>query len=620
MLPDQTALIHRDESLSYSELNAKANRLAFTLIERGAGPETIVALGMSRSIDLVTSILAVLKAGAAYLTVDPTLPSARIRSMLAEAGPALLIKVDSRRAHYLDSYDVPSLILDHQQVRQDLLRRPTRNPVAADRNGPLVRENLAYVFYTSGSTGRPKGVAVSHAGLPSLASFVRASFDLVPGHRVLQFASFMFDMSVWDQCMSLFNGCTMVLVDDDRRLGPELADLITEFGITHLTLPPAALASFPEDLELPSGLTLITGGEEFSVEGFRRWSRNATVYNSYGPTETTVVATVWDGTAKRVEGTVPIGSPIQDTVVHVLDERLRLVPPGVVGELYVAGPGVARGYVARADLTSERFVADPFGAPGTRMYRTGDRVRWSEDGTLEYCGRQDRQVKIRGFRVELGEIEAIALSHPRVRQCVVLLREDKPGDKRLVAYVTGSGLADVEDVRKHIGKALPSYMVPAAVLLLDALPVGLNGKLDSQALPRLEYAGSMEAMAAAPDVRPSRTDTPRIEATATDAPNGSPAVGEERTGNGREAILCALFEEILGVAGVGVDDNFFDLGGQSLNASRLVIRIRSRLGVKASLADVTAAPTVAALAERLERAPLIQGSGIQPAARDLTQR
>ncbi|MFF7976496.1 amino acid adenylation domain-containing protein [Streptomyces sp. NPDC007905] len=498
LLPDHVALMHGDEWLSYAELNARANRLAHALIARGAGPERLVALGMSRSIDLVTSILAVLKAGAAYVTVDPSLPGERVRLMLEEADPALLVTVDAWHSGVFAGQQVRSLVLDDAHVQEELRSQRAHNPVDTDRNGPLARENLAYVFYTSGSTGRPKGVAVSHTGVSSLASTVRERFALGPHCRVLQFASFMFDMSVWDQCMSLFNGCTMVLVEDDRRVGPDLVDLITECEITHVTLPPAALASIPEDWEFPPDLVLITGGEALSVEDFRRWSKVATVHNSYGPTETTVVSTLWSGTEDSVGTTVPIGGPIHNTALHVLDERLRLVPPGVIGELYIAGPGVARGYMARPDLTAERFVADPFGADGTRMYRSGDRVRRRRDGVIEFCGRNDGQVKIRGFRVELGEVEATALNHPHVRSCVVMLREDRPGDKRLVAYVvTDSSSIDVPELRRHMRGRLPEYMVPAAFVLLDALPLAPNGKVNRQALSKPELAGSLATRAVA---------------------------------------------------------------------------------------------------------------------------
>ncbi|MFH9262817.1 amino acid adenylation domain-containing protein [Streptomyces sp. NPDC017546] len=497
-LPDHVALTHGDAWLSYAELNARANRLAHALIARGAGPERLVALGMSRSMDLVTSILAVLKAGAAYVTVDPSLPGERVRLMLQEADPALLVTVDAWHSGVFAGQQVRSLVLDDAHVQEELRSQRVHNPGDADRNGPLARENLAYVFYTSGSTGRPKGVAVTHTGVSSLASTVRERFALGPHCRVLQFASFMFDMSVWDQCMSLFNGCTMVLVEDDRRVGPDLVDLITERGVTHVTLPPAALASIPEDWEFPPDLVLITGGEALSVEDFRRWSKVATVHNSYGPTETTVVSTLWSGTEDGVGTTVPIGGPIHNTALYVLDERMRLVPPGMIGELYIAGPGVARGYMARPDLTAERFVADPFGAPGTRMYRSGDRVRRRRDGVIEFCGRNDGQVKIRGFRVELGEVEATALNHPHVRGCVVMLREDRPGDKRLVAYVvTDSSSTDVPELRRHMRGRLPEYMVPAAFVLLDALPLAPNGKVNRRALPKPELAGSLATGAVA---------------------------------------------------------------------------------------------------------------------------
>ncbi|WP_158892216.1 non-ribosomal peptide synthetase [Amycolatopsis anabasis] len=505
--PDLPAVVSGGFALSYVELNERANRLAHALIARGAGPEQLVALRLPRSVDLIVAILAVLKAGAAYLPIDPDYPAERIAYLLEDARPALVLTE-------LEESGCP----------------------ATDPGVRVPVTGAAYVIYTSGSTGRPKGVVVSHRGAASLAAGQIDRFRVRPGDRVLQFASPSFDAAFSELCMALLSGACLVLASAERLMpGPALAELLDAQRITHATIPPAALAALER---LPGGMTLVAAGETCPPDLVDRWSPGRRMINAYGPTETTVCATMSEPLTPG-RAIVPIGRPLWNAQVYVLDAALRPVPPGVVGELYVAGPGLARGYLGRPGLTAERFVACPFGG---RMYRTGDLARWNRAGELEYVGRADDQVQLRGFRIELGEVEAAVAAAAETTRVAAVVREDLPGERRLVAYVVST--VDPGEVRARLVARLPEHLVPSAIVPIDALPLTPHGKLDRKALP-------------APGIR-RRGRAPRNE---------------------RERVLCDLFAEVLGVAGVSIDDGFFELGGHSLLATRLISRLRQELDV-----------------------------------------
>ena len=421
----------------------------------------------------------------------------------------------------------------------------------------------AYLIYTSGSTGKPKGVIVTHRGIPNLAAVEIESFGIDTQSRVLQNASLSFDAAVWEMFACLSSGATLVLKTDGRSNGEALGRLIREHGVTHATLPPALLGELPEDLPLS---TLIVAGEACPSEVVDRWSVGRQMINAYGPTETTVCATM--SAALSVGSGAPIGRPIWNVRVYVLDGCLEPCSVGVVGELYIGGLGVARGYWDRSGLTAERFVADRFGGSGSRMYRTGDLARWRADGVLEFVGRADAQVKLRGFRIEPGEVEAALLGCAGVHQAAVVVREESSGQRRLVGYVAAGSGAQLEGpaLRAQLSDRLPDYLVPSAIVVLDRLPLTPNGKLDRGALP---------------------------------APEGLSGRAYRGPRTPAEEVLCGLFAEVLGLARVGLDDNFFELGGHSLLATRLISRVRATLDVELSIRSLFEAPTVEGLSRRL---------------------
>ncbi|KOU09329.1 amino acid adenylation domain-containing protein [Streptomyces sp. NRRL F-5755] len=620
--PDATALVCGATTWTYAELNARANRLAHALIARGAGPETRVALALPRTAEHIAGLLAVLKTGAAYVPVDPELPAERIRFLLADTRPGCVLTTTEAGGRLPDT--AATLCLDDPATVRDLGSRPVTDPTDADRRSPLTPGHPAYVSYTSGSTGQPKGIVVEHRQLTNLFFDHKAELidpETAAARRRLRAAltaAFSFD-TAWEGPLFLAAGHELHLVEDAVRLDPPaLVAYIADRRIDFLDLTPTYLHQL-----LAAGLCtgerhrpriLMVGGEAIDTALWEklRTLPGTTAYNYYGPTECTVDA-VYCRIADQDEQPV-IGRPGRNVQAYVLDAALNPVPAGVPGELYLAGDQIARGYLGRPALTAERFVANPFahagsgsaggtcgdpgvpctcGAPGSRMYRTGDRARWTPDGILEYLGRADGQVKVRGFRIEPGEIETALARHPGVAHAVVTVREDTPGDRRLAAYVVPAagtpGRAahpripasrradgrtspdpapvDAGTLRAWAAARLPEYMVPGAFVLLDQLPLTSNGKLDRAALPAPE----------APAARNGR------------APRSS-----------REKVLCALFAETLGVRQVGIDDDFFALGGHSLLAAKLISRIRSALGAELSIRTLFEAPTVAELVEALE--------------------
>ncbi|MGH3909491.1 MAG: amino acid adenylation domain-containing protein, partial [Pseudonocardiaceae bacterium] len=528
--PEHVAVVFDGAEISYAELNARANRLAHHLIDLGAGPERLVALAVPRSVEMVVAWLAVLKTGAAYLPVDPGYPAERIEFMLADALPALLVTTSAT--------GLPGVMVDDPLVGAC----PAVNPDVA-----IPLPSPAYVIYTSGSTGTPKGVVVSHAGIAAVAGVHVDRLGLGPGSRFLLAVSISFDVSMADIAMVLTSGAALVVPGPGQSMaGDELADLIAGNAVTHTDLVASMLASLP-DRDLPSLQGFVVGGEACTAELVARWSPGRVMMQVYGPTEATVVAAMSDPLSGS--DTPPMGRPVWNTRALVLDGALRPVPVGVPGELYLCGDGLARGYLDRPALTAERFVATPFGAAGQRMYRTGDLVCWRPDGNLEFLGRADRQVKIRGFRVELGEIETVLRARPDVAAAAVVVREDNPGVHHLVGYVVPAGTgqevtrpAEPAAIRAQLATALPDHLVPSAIVVLDVLPLTPNGKLDRAALPAPDFGVQVAG-------RGPRTP--------------------------QEEIIAGLYAETLGLSTVGTEDSFFDLGGNSLLATRLINRIRS---------------------------------------------
>ncbi|MFE4832199.1 amino acid adenylation domain-containing protein [Streptomyces sp. NPDC056672] len=570
--PDELALVAGDTRLTYEELNTWANRVAHHLIDLGVGPESPVAVAMPRRAEAIVAWLAVGKAGGIYTPIDPQSPVERIRNILDDARPTVLVTTEDTAAGLRASTKLPALVTEHRQ--RD---RPEHNPTDEDRSVPLVLDHAAYVIYTSGSTGRPKGVTVLHRALTNLWTFHTDVTFPSPTRtedrlRVSLSASLAFDTS-WEGVLAMIAGHELHLLDELTRRDPaRMVDYLVTHGIGQIDVTP----SFAQQL-LTEGVlagdaaprTLMLGGEAVSETLWSelRKAPRTTVYNYYGPSEFCVEAS---GCALTEYDVTTIGRPVYNSRVYVLDEHLNRVPPGVLGEIYLAGANIGRGYLGRAAMTAERFVANPFGAPGERMYRSGDLARWTPDGFLRFAGRSDDQVKLRGFRIELGEIETALATQDGVADSAVVVREDIPGDKRLVAYVVpGKGEAvKITELRSSLAVMLPDYMVPSAFVTLDALPLTQNAKLDRRALPVPDY-GAMS--------------TGRLPTT------------------DRERDIAGLFAEVLKVESVSLDDNFFELGGHSLLASRLVNRIRTVLGAETNLMKLFDNPTVAGVVAILEQ-------------------
>jgi amino acid adenylation domain-containing protein/non-ribosomal peptide synthase protein (TIGR01720 family) len=562
--PETVAVTFEGRSMTYRELDEAANRLAHVLAGHGVGPGQCVALLFSRSAEAIVAIWAVLKTGAAYLPIDPAVPAARIGFIVADAAPIAAVTT-SGLADRLDGYDLR--VIDVGDVWAPAVDAQPSTALPAPEP-----DDIAHIIYTSGTTGVPKGVAITHHNVTQMFDSLDGGLELPSGQVWTQCHPYAFDFSVWEIWGALFHGGRLVVVPESVAGSPEdLHALLVAERVSVLTQTPSAAGMLsPEGL---GSAALLVGGEACPAEVVDQWAPGRAMINAYGPTETTVYAAM---SAPLIPGSgvVPIGAPVSGTALFVLDGWLRPVPAGVVGELYVAGQRLGYGYLRRTDLTASRFVACPFGGPGARMYRTGDLVCWGADGQLQYFGRADAQVKIRGYRIELGEVQAALAGLDGVDQAAVIAREDRPGDKRLVGYVTGT--ADPATVRAALGARLPPYMVPAAVVVVHALPLTPNGKLDTRALPAPEYDGV--------------------------------GGGYRAPANAVEEILAGIYAQVLGVERVGVNDSFFDLGGDSLLAMRVIAAINTSLDAGLAVRSVFEAPTVAQLA------PLIgaDGGGLAP--------
>ncbi|MFD4182797.1 amino acid adenylation domain-containing protein, partial [Rhodococcus sp. NPDC058514] len=560
--PRATAVVFDGTRLTYGELDERSNRLARVLIARGAGPERFVVVALPRSVDHVVAVLAVAKTGAAFLPVDPANPRDRIEQMVADS------QAVAGLTNSVSIGELPErtqwLVLDEPEAR-NLCSAESSAPIDDDaRIAPIRAENPAYGIFTSGSTGRPKGVVVTHTGLANLIAEQRENLGVTSESRCLAVASTSFDVSVFELLLAVGSGSTLVVSPPTVFGGDELAELLRRERVTHATITPSVLASTD-----PSGLddleVLVTAGEACSAELIARWGVDRKMHNFYGPAESTIATNT---TAPMVPGApVTIGGPIRGVSQLVLDAGLRPVPVGVAGELYTAGVGVGRGYHNRFEQTAGRFVANPFGKPGERMYRTGDVVRWNADHELEFLGRADFQVKIRGLRIELGEIDAVLSSHPDVEDAVTVTHLNEAGQTALVGYVVRNLNATIEhdDLVRYAKQTLPGYMVPTAVMVLDQMPLTVNGKIDRAALPEPVF-----------EVREFRAPTNPIE-----------------------EIVAAVLAEVLGLDRVGLDDDFFALGGNSLVAMRVAGRLGATLDTRVVVRDLFEAPTVEALSQRL---------------------
>jgi amino acid adenylation domain-containing protein len=581
--PDATALRMGTERVSYAALNARANQLAHHLLALGVEPEERIAVLAERSIELVVALLGILKAGGAYMPLDPESPPDRLRFMLRDGGARTLLAPPGATAVGLEA-EIRNLVpLESAELPA---RDPTTNPGLR-----VGRDRSAYVCFTSGSTGVPKGVDVLHAGVVRLlvdVTYVRLDATRV----VLHAAPAAFDATTFEVWGPLLHGGSVALLPERIPTAAGLRETIARHGVTTAFLTTALVnAVVDEDPTALGGLSeLLFGGEAVSVRHIHRLQRACpalALVHCYGPTETTTFATTYriPGLVDPTETTIPIGRPIEHTTAHVLGDDGRPVEPGTPGELYLGGIGVARGYLARPELTAERFVADVFagGGPGARLYRTGDMVRLSATGNIEFVGRRDHQVKIRGHRIELGEIESRLVSQPDVREAVVLCLEIKPGDKRLVSYIVPhqAGRLDLADLRQRLRTALPEYMVPQHVVELPRFPLTANGKIDRAALPR-----------------------PDLDSQSRSRPYTAPEREVERG-------LALLWGELLAVERVGVDDDFFDLGGDSLLAIRALARIREKYAVEIAVSAFFRHPTIGALALGIEARLYLRQGGRQ---------
>jgi len=583
--PEAIAVVFQDRKLTYHQLNDRANWLARTLQELGVGPEILVGLCVDRSLEAIVGLLAILKAGGAYIPLDPTYPQERLSYMLSDAKVSILLTQTALLSKFPE-IEAQILCIDREKEKSSSDSIPFTSK--------LTPENLAYVIYTSGSTGKPKGVMVSHRGLSNLITMQIQAFNVSSNSRILQFASLSFDASIWEIIMALGSGATLYLDTRDHLLpGEDLTQFLRHHCITHITLPPSALAVMPTT-PLPNLKTIVVAGEACSPDLIMEWSKGRQFVNAYGPTESTVCATMAECHADTYRP--PIGRPISNTTVYLLDKNLQPVPVGLPGELYIGGISLARGYLHRPDLTAEKFIPHPFHyKPGERLYKTGDLARYLPDGNIEFLGRIDYQVKVRGYRIEVGEIEAILNRYSNIKQSLVTTASDASGNEQLVAYVvprfeengrlqesrvrnsksdrvleTDSHLSQslISELRDNLQQELPLHMIPSVWVFLESFPLTPNGKIDRKSLPKPEIDLNNLGEYVAP-----RTEL--------------------------EQSIANCFVKVLGVEKVGIHDNFFALGGHSLLATQLISAIHQSLNKKLSLKILFECQTVAELAEAL---------------------
>ncbi|MBT2417102.1 amino acid adenylation domain-containing protein, partial [Streptomyces sp. ISL-24] len=583
-VPARTALAVDGREISYAELDARANRLAHRLVDAGVRPDTRVGVCLGRRAELFVTLLAVLKAGGGYVPLDPSYPADRLAFMVTDSGADLVV-TDRECATALPPTDATLLLLDDPAEAADIASRPVSAPEVT-----VHPDNLAHVIYTSGSTGRPKGAVLPHRGVLRVARDPKLA--LTEQDVVGQLATVSFDAGTLEIWSAWLNGAALAVSPSRTMSAVELGKFLQGAEVSAVWITAGLFHEIVDtDVQVLAGLRLVmSGGDTLSPAHCRKVVSElpgVRMINGYGPTEGTVFTTLfvvngnYGGT-----GPMPIGTPIAGTRLRVLDHALRPVPTGVPGELYVCGDGLGRGYVNRPGITAERFVADPYGAPGERMYRTGDLVRWLPDGNLDFVSRTDFQVKIRGLRVELGEIEAALAAHPEVAQALVLAREDQPGSKRLVAYVVPDAVdrePSPQELKEAVGRSLPAYMVPSAVVVLPAFPLNPNGKVDRRALPSPEEA---------------QGDRPQTVAPRTPA----------------EELLAGIWGEVLGVERFGVEDNFFDLGGDSIRSIQVISRIRELFVIDLPARALFDNPTVADLATAIEAQVIAEAEGFAPPA------